>query len=245
MRRCSSSSPSRIGTLSCIGVMENPSPKKRIGLYLRVSTSDGRQTNENQRLPLVQLAQSRGYEIVEVYEDMASGRTQDRPAWKRLRLDAHRGRINAVAVVALDRIGRNMMAIVNEVMALDQLGCTVISVREPWLEMDGALRPLILSIFGFAAQLEVDQRRARVVAGLERAKKDGKRLGRPPVVVDIKKAYQLVHDDKLSLRQASRRLGIGCSTLHRLLADHDRVQAALGGVPKSSDDEPPDDPQDR
>ena len=79
---------------------------KRAALYMRVSTID--QHPETQLYDLRQLAQQRGYEIVEEYTDKISGAKAKRPGLDQLMADARRGRFQVVIVWAFDRMARSV-----------------------------------------------------------------------------------------------------------------------------------------
>src|SRR5512137_2557985 len=148
---------------------------KRAAVYLRVSCD--RSTVENQRIAVEQMAVSRGFEAA-VYEEVESA-VKHRPVLERMLADARAGRIQAVAVVALDRLHRSMTGAINTVLEFDRLGVQVMSVRESWLDTSGPVRPLLVAIFGWVAEQERATLVERTRAGLERARREGKRLGRP------------------------------------------------------------------
>jgi len=75
-------------------VTEQTRPK-RAALYLRVSTE--RQETENQKPALVRLAQTRGYEVVDVVDETMSA-TRERPALQRLMAAAHAGKLDVVVL---------------------------------------------------------------------------------------------------------------------------------------------------
>src|SRR5437868_10805782 len=195
--------------------MPNPC---RAALYLRVSTDT--QTTENQRPDLAQLARTRGWDIVRVYEETGSAAKQ-RPAFDRMMLDATRGHFNVLAVWSLDRLGRSMQANLATVLELDRLGVLVVSVRESFLDTSGPVRPLLIAIFGWLAQQERERLIERTKAGLERARRQGRRIGRPRAVVDVAKALALRTQGK-SIREVALVLGVGAATLHRALRSEER-----------------------
>ncbi len=186
----------------------------RCALYLRCSTD--KQHTDAQRPAVEQLARARGFAVAYVFEETVSAVARHRPAWERLQRGAHLGDFQAVVVFALDRLGRSMIGNVQDVLALDHLGVQVISVREPWLDTGGPVRNLLVAIFSWVAEEERRQISARSRAGVERARRLGKRIGRPPAVVDRGRARQL-RAEGLSLRDIARRLGVPRSTLHRVL----------------------------
>ena len=185
----------------------------RAALYLRVSTSE--QTSDNQRPELVALARQREFSIEAVYDDTGSAIKQ-RPEFDRMMLDAHRGKFDVLLVWSLDRLGRSMSGNLQTVLELDRLGAQVISVKESFLDTSGPVRPLLIAIFGWLAQQERERLIERTKAGLERARRQGKRIGRPRVSVDVTKALALQNEGK-SIREIALKLGVGAATLHRAL----------------------------
>jgi putative DNA-invertase from lambdoid prophage Rac len=145
-------------------------------IYTRVSTD--RQTAQNQLPDLQRLAAARGLDAPEVVTETESG-AKRRPELEALVARAKRGEVNVILVTALDRLGRNMRETINLILDLDRLGVRVISHREPWLDMGGPVRPLLLAIFSWVAEQERTVLIERTRAGLARAKRDGKTLGRP------------------------------------------------------------------
>ncbi len=75
---------------------------------------------------------------------------------------------------------------------------------------------MVFTVIGAVAELERSLIQERVVMGLQRAKREGKRLGRPKVYVDLGKAHQL-QNQGLSMRKISKRLRVGLGTLHAAL----------------------------
>ncbi len=186
---------------------------KTAALYLRVSTD--KQTLENQRADLMRLAEARGWSAV-VYEEVESA-TKKRPVLEKVMEDARRGQVNVVACVALDRLDRNMGACVSRVLELDALNVPVVTIREPWLSDSGPVRALLVSIFSWISQQERETLVARTKAGLERARRQGKKLGRPTarVPVDLLKKKRAAGVTWAAL---SKEFGVSEMTLRRKLA---------------------------
>jgi putative DNA-invertase from lambdoid prophage Rac len=183
-------------------------------LYARVSTAE--QTTANQLAELRQLATARGWEPV-LYEEQESA-AKRRPVLDQLMDDARRGKVRALVVWALDRLDRNQLACLARVVELDRLGVPVVSVREPWLDTSGPARSLLVAVFGWVAEQERARLIERTRAGLDRARREGKQIGRPrasPVLLHA--AADRVRAG-LPLRQAAREAGVGAATLSRFLA---------------------------
>jgi putative DNA-invertase from lambdoid prophage Rac len=195
-------------------------PTKIAGVYLRVSTD--RQTVQNQLADLDRLVRARGYEPA-IYDEVESA-AKARPVLDRLLADARAGRVHAVAVWALDRLHRSMTGAINTVLELDRLGVRVLSVREPWLDTDSPVRPLLVAIFGWVAEQERTRLIERTKAGMARARKDGKKIGRPrtsPVLLHA--AADLVAAG-VPVAEAARRKGVSRASLRRWVAERGGAQ---------------------
>jgi DNA invertase Pin-like site-specific DNA recombinase len=188
---------------------------QKAGLYIRVSTD--RQVLENQVLELQQLASARGYEP-SLYEEVESAAKQ-RPVFDRMLADARAGRIRAILVWALDRLHRSMLGSIQDVLECDRIGVPVISVREPWLDTSGPVRPLLVAIFGWVAEQERARLIERTKAGLERARRQGKRLGRPRTSALKLAAAAADVESGASRREAARKRGVSDAVLRRYLAE--------------------------
>jgi putative DNA-invertase from lambdoid prophage Rac len=194
--------------------------RTRACLYYRVSKGDGSQTTANQYPEVQQIARDRGLDVVAVYEDHESA-VRRRPQFEKLMLDARRGAFKVVVVWSLDRLGRGFGAF-DAFRTLSSVGVRVLSCREPWTEAQGPALDLLVSVMSWSSGFERERLVERTRAGLERARRQGRRIGRPRVVINIEKAIQL-REQGLGLRSAAAKLGVGASTLGRLLRAYDAV----------------------
>jgi DNA invertase Pin-like site-specific DNA recombinase len=195
--------------------MGTPTTSRRAALYVRVSTD--RQQVENQVAEVRQLAVARGFDPV-IYEEVESA-AKARPVFDRMLADVRAGRVHAVAVWALDRLHRSMTGAITTVLELDRLGVPVLSVREGWLDTSGPVRPLLVAIFGWVAEQERTRLIERTKAGLERARREGKRLGRPPASAVLLHAARDLVAAGMPVAEAARQKGLSRSSLRRFLAD--------------------------
>lgn len=191
-------------------------PQSRAAAYLRVSTAD--QDLDNQRDAIAKLAAARGLELVETYEEHAPGAGAPRAQLERLQQDAHRGEFSTLIVWALDRLGRSMHEVLALVVELDRRGVRVLSVQESWLDTAGPLRPLLVAILGWSAEMERARIGERTRAGLERAKRRGVKLGRPRRAINLAHARSL-RARGYSYRRTAKIMGVAPSTLHRALSE--------------------------
>jgi DNA invertase Pin-like site-specific DNA recombinase len=183
----------------------------KAAIYARVSTSNGSQTCENQLLELRRYCDARGWVVHAEYTDAMSGAKDRRPGLDRLLLDARRARFNVVVCWALDRIGRDLKHLLAVLEDLQSLNIPFVSLKEG-LDLGSASGRLQLAILAALSQFERERLKERTVAGLQRARAQGKRLGRRSEPVPLEK-LESVHG--ISVRVGAKRLGVARSTLQR------------------------------
>jgi DNA invertase Pin-like site-specific DNA recombinase len=189
---------------------------KRAALYLRVSTLD--QHPETQLYDLRQMAEQRGYQIVQQFEDRISGAKARRPGLDALMRDARRSQFDVVLVWASDRIARSVKHFLEVLDEFNRLNIEFISFREQ-IDTGGPLGRAVVVIIGAIAELERNLIIERVRAGMRRAKLEGRHIGRKPLVLDrdaILRDRQLGH----SLGQLAKSHRVSRATIHRVLREH-------------------------
>jgi putative DNA-invertase from lambdoid prophage Rac len=186
----------------------------KVRAYVRVST-DG-QTTANQLPEVERLCAARGWMLDKVYEETGSA-AKARPVFGRMMEDAKRGTFSTLVVWALDRFGRSMAGVCDDVRALDRVGVGLVSVRETWLDTAGPARELLVSVMAWVAQQERGRLIERTRAGLARAKADGIRLGRPKASVAALVLASANVAAGQSIPAAALAAGVGASTLRRHL----------------------------
>ena len=152
--------------------------KKRVGIYLRVST-DG-QTTQNQRRELEAVAARSGWDVVAVYEDAgisgSNGRDK-RPGFDRLLNDATARKINMIAAWSVDRLGRSLQHLVGFLNELQALNCNLY-LHQQAIDTSTPSGRAMFQMCGVFAEFERSMIVERVNAGLARARANGVRLGR-------------------------------------------------------------------
>jgi DNA invertase Pin-like site-specific DNA recombinase len=190
--------------------------KKRVGIYLRVSTRD--QTTENQRRELETVAQRAGWEVVAVFEDAgvsgAKGR-EKRPAYDALLKAVTRREVDLVAAWSVDRLGRSMQDLVAFLEDLRGHG-TDLYLHQQALDTTTPSGRALFGMMAVFAEFERAMIRERVNAGLERAKAQGKRLGRPTISSDIEARVRELRAEGMGMVKVAKTLGIGVSAVQRL-----------------------------
>ena len=195
----------------------------RVAIYARVSTSDRNQDPETQLMPLRDLCIAQGLEVHDEYVDYASANDlAHRVHWRKLLDDAAKRRFSMVVVFRLDRAFRNVKHMHDTLAAWEIVGVSLKSYREQF-ETSTALGRLLLNLLASLAEFELELIRERVKAGMDRARRQGKRIGRPKVTDKrgFKNRFGAVlvrlRSGEISRRKAAKELNIGYATLKRLL----------------------------
>ena len=152
----------------------------KIGLYVRVSTADKGQDPELQLSPLRKYAEARGWEATEYLDIGVSGANAQRPALSRLLEDTRKRKIDGVLVWKLDRLGRDLRALLDYLEEFRVLGIQFCSLTES-MDFSTPSGKMMAKLVGFFAEYERDLLRERIRAGLDNARNKGRRLGRRPI----------------------------------------------------------------
>ena len=191
---------------------------KRVAMYLRVSTSG--QTVENQRRDLDAVIARMGWRIVAVYEDAgisgAKGRDQ-RPEFDQLCRDAARRRFDLVMSWSVDRLGRSLQDLVAFLNDLHTLGVDLYLYQQG-IDTVTPSGKAMYQMLGVFSEFERAMIRDRVVAGLERARAQGKKLGRPRVGWFIESHIRKLRAVGFGIQRTAREAGCGVSVVQRVIA---------------------------
>lgn len=186
----------------------------RVGLYARVSTHD-QQTLPLQIRTMREYAVKRGWTIAVQTKEVGSGAAQ-REMRETLLASARRREIDVVLVWRLDRWGRSVADLVSTLQELQHLGVGFVSLTEA-LDLTTPAGRAMAGLLAVFAEFERDILGERVRAGLANARLNGKRLGRPPVVIHKSAEIRQLHLEGLSKSEIARRLRIGRTSVRRFL----------------------------
>ena len=196
---------------------------KRVVVYARVSTSDRDQDPETQLLALRDYCRANDWDVVKEYVDTASARDlAHRTAWRELLDDCAKRRCKVVVVFKLDRAFRSVKDMHDTLAIWELEGVEFRSLREQF-ETSTAVGRVLLNLLAAVAEFELEMIRERVKAGMDRARRQGKRIGRPSVMDrrGFKKRFgailERLSSGEISRRDAAKELGIGYATLKRLI----------------------------
>ena len=191
----------------------------RVALYARVSTIDKGQDVQNQLVQLREFCKRQGWPIIHEYVDhMSAKKGSKRPEFEKLFTAASRCEFDIVLFWSLDRFSREgVLETLQHLQKLSGYGVNWRSFTEQYLDSCGMFRDAVLSILATIAKQERVRISERTLAGLARAKRQGKTLGRPKVVCDRDKIRKMRASGK-SLGQIAAELDMSKTTVARIAA---------------------------
>src|SRR5207247_2208956 len=193
----------------------NVSATKRAALYARVSTPD--QTPENQLSVLRSFAAARSWDAREFMDHGVSGTKERRPALDAMLAAGRARKVDVVLVTKLDRLARSTHHLVTLAKELQALGVDLV-VLDQAIDTTTPAGRLLFHVLAAIAEFERDLIRERVIAGVRRARAQGRHLGRPRKHhVDAERARALIAEGR-SLRAVARMLGTHHTVVARAVA---------------------------
>ena len=191
---------------------------KKVVIYTRVSTLD--QTIDNQLIELRDHCSRMEWEVVMEYADEGLSGTlsrEKRPALNSLIKDAYRKRFDSVVCWDISRIGRSMKELVLFLSDMKDRNVGICSVRQGF-DTSTSMGEIMFQFVGILSSWEREMIRERTLAGLERAKSQGKTLGRKKVTNDTMTARILeLRTAKKSIRQIASEVGVSRGTVSNVL----------------------------
>ncbi|CAM3166082.1 recombinase family protein [Vibrio rarus] len=183
----------------------------RVFAYCRVSTTE--QTVENQIIAIRQA----GFDILpsRVISETVSGSSKARDREQFSNLLDHKLEVgDTLIVLKLDRLGRDNIDVQQTIQALSDAQVKVVCLDLPVSDLSSSEGKLMLQMFSAFAEFERNRIRERTREGLERAKYEGKKLGRPAAIATTK-LVQTCKSEGLSQSKTANQLGLGIATVKR------------------------------
>ena len=200
---------------------------KRAAIYVRVSTD--KQTIDNQVAALRQIAERRGWQVVEQYSDAgisgAKGR-DGRPGLDQMLKDASRREFDVIMAWAVDRLGRSLIDLLGTIQTLEACGVDLYLDQQS-IDTTTPAGKLMFQVCGAFAEFERSMIRQRVLAGLKRAVAQGAQLGRPRIDAAMEKRIQAQLRLGKGILKVARELGVGSGTVQRVRQE---MQGPFDGV---------------
>jgi DNA invertase Pin-like site-specific DNA recombinase len=197
----------------------------RVGIYARVSTADKDQNPETQLLPLREFCRAHGWTIAEEFIDQASATDlRKRRRWQALMGAAAKRQVDLILAWKLDRCFRSTHHAATTLATLTGWKVAFRSYSEPFIDTSSPHGKLMFDLMATFAEFERSLIAERVRAGMARARKQGRHVGRPGGTqrLGFETRWQALAQDvasgRLSQREAARRLGVSKSTVSRLVS---------------------------
>ena len=199
--------------------------------YMRISTKKESQTTDRQLFTLMKYANKNKFTFDKILQERVSGnvKAENREEYKKLKYMLRKDDI--LIVTDLDRLGRNADDVIMELKELKVLGVRVIALDMPymneWIKVNNdsiydMIIDIIITIKAHMAQQEREKIISRINQGLDVARENGKKLGRPKVKLpkDFYKEYRKFKNGEYGSMTASnfaKMMGIGRSTLYKYI----------------------------
>jgi DNA invertase Pin-like site-specific DNA recombinase len=174
--------------------------------------------------------------VTQEFTDVASGAKDSRPALNRLLIDAKLRKFDTVLVYRYDRFARSLRNLVNALAEFDALGIHFVSLHEG-VDTSTPNGRLVFGIFASIAEFERELIRGRVISGLAAARARGKQIGRPKVIVDLRRLLSL-RDSGASWPTIAAALGVGVGTAFRAHQELSKSPSAVDLSKNPVPDEP-------
>jgi DNA invertase Pin-like site-specific DNA recombinase len=194
--------------------------RMRTALYARVSKKDSKQDTENQLRQLRQFASTQGWDVVHEYVDRASGKHSDREQFQKMFAAASRREFDILVFWSLDRLSREgTVGTLNHLQRLTGYGVNYRSFTEQYLDSTGIFKEAVIGILAAVAKQERVRLSERTLAGLERARAQGRVGGRPKAEDDAKtvQAVTSLRGKGESIRSIAASLSLSTNTVLKVL----------------------------
>jgi DNA invertase Pin-like site-specific DNA recombinase len=196
-------------------------------IYMRVSSNQQEtKSQEADLLAYKQAVEGRGEEV-RLFRDKRTGTNYDRPEWQKLWAAVQSKQVQRIVVWRLDRLGRLAGETIRLLDELEAAGIGFFSIRDGFDPSTPAGR-LTRNVLASVAQFETEVRSERQRAGIEarRAENNGKcpwggrKAGVPNKGTQEKKdVVRQLHEQKKSIAEIARIVGVTRQTVYRLLAE--------------------------
>ena len=191
---------------------------KRCVLYSRVSTE--KQQCLNQVLEMTEYTKRSDLEIVKTYQDDSTSSRKEisqRTQLSMMLSDANRKLFDVLVVSSIDRIARNTKECIEIVNQLNELNIDIIFLREG-VDTRTSIGRMIFHVFSSLGEYEREIIRERIMSGLNRAREQGKKLGRKTKINEsLITAVRLLREKEMSIKNISKELKIGVGTIYKVL----------------------------
>jgi putative DNA-invertase from lambdoid prophage Rac len=185
----------------------------RVGIYCRVSTND--QNCDRQNSELVSYAARCNYDVVGIFNEVASGAKNSRVERKQVIALARSRSIDLILVSELTRWGRSTIDLIDSLTQLQSWGVSLIAQNGFQFDLSTPHGKMIASIMATLAEFERDLLRERVKSGIANARARGKVFGRPKGGKIARSCDRIneLRSQNMSVRSIAREVGLSKSAI--------------------------------
>jgi len=191
---------------------------KKTAVYVRVSTS--KQDTTNQLIELRDLAKRMNLEIVQEYTDngiSGSKGREERPGLDLLLNHASQRKFEQVLIFDITRLGRSLQNCIETLNYLNSLNVDIL-IQKQGIDTSTSVGRLTFSLMASLGEYEKNLMRERIILGINRAKSQGKKLGRPSNMNDgMKNAIKILREKGMGIVSISKQLNCGVGTVYKYI----------------------------
>ena len=191
---------------------------KRCVIYARVSTDS--QTTDNQINEHNRVAELKGYKIVHTFKDEgisgAKGR-DERKGFDELIKGAVKKDFDMILCWSVDRLGRSLQDLVSFLNEIHSVNCDLY-IHQSGIDTSTPSGKMMFQMCGVFAEFERGMIRERVISGQNRAKEQGKHIGRPTNLNDgLLSSIKFMREKGMGIGRIAKDLKVGVGTIYRVL----------------------------
>ena len=191
---------------------------KRCAIYTRVSLDI--QTTQNQILELKEIAKRKGLEVVSQFTDegISGSKGRDkRTGFDDLIKGAIRKDFDTILAWSVDRLGRSLQDLVSFLNEIHSVDCDLY-IHQSGVDTSTPSGKMMFQMCGVFAEFERGMIRERVKSGQDRAKSQGKHIGRPSNLNDgLIHSIKYMREQGLGIRKIAKELKVGVSTIYKVM----------------------------
>jgi DNA invertase Pin-like site-specific DNA recombinase len=188
----------------------------KVIIYSRVSTDDKEQNTERQVIQCRNYCAIHNHTIIGEHEDYISGDTN--PFIRKGFSSGVKSKPDGIVIYEISRFSREHPSkVMRRIQELKDSGIKIISITEPAFNMEGDMSELLQYIMAWFNNYYLSNLRRNVKTGQERARQQGKVIGRAKVKFNERRATHLYTVEKKTQREIAKELNVSLGTLNRFL----------------------------
>ena len=192
----------------------------RCVIYTRISTSDKGQTTLNQSRELEKIAKLKGLTIVDTFTDegiSGSKGREIRTGFDNLIKGAVRKDFDTILVWDVSRLGRSLQDLVSFLNEIHSVGCDLY-IHQSGIDTSTPTGKMMFQFIGIFSEFELSIMKQRIVSGQQRAKSQGKHIGRPTNLNEgLTHSIKYMKTKGVGIRKIARELKVGVNTAYKVL----------------------------